>query len=349
MKMKKITVALDMRGCPNRCRHCWIGHSPNGNLTAEDLKYTAAQFRPYTDCLEVYDWYREPDFHDDYRQLWDLCEKLSDVRREHYELISVWRLVRDREYGRWLSSLGLKAAQLTLFGGPEKTDYYTGRKGAYNEILEAADILLKNGISPRFQIFVNKDNLEELPDIEKLIEDMELEKRCRDIGGVFHVFLHQGSCDGENEKLYDIRVTAEDLRKIPEKLAGCTLQHLEKRSLEQVFGRTEQSLFDEFLHDSSVQNLVSETPVFFVDRNFDVYPNVAPTEAFWRLGNLKEDGAEAILKRYGGNESPAQHVAVTVPLSKIAAAVGDPDSRRLFTRGDYAEYLTNKYCRERET
>ncbi|MGN1143434.1 MAG: hypothetical protein ACI4SU_02625, partial [Anaerovoracaceae bacterium] len=85
MRMKKTTIALDMNGCPNRCRHCWIGHSPNGNLTEEDLKYAAAQFRPYTDCLEVYDWYREPDYHDDYKLRWELCEQLSDRKREHFE------------------------------------------------------------------------------------------------------------------------------------------------------------------------------------------------------------------------------------------------------------------------
>ena len=38
-----ITVCLDMRGCPNRCRHCWIGHAPNARLPKEALrleKYT---------------------------------------------------------------------------------------------------------------------------------------------------------------------------------------------------------------------------------------------------------------------------------------------------------------------
>ncbi|MGN0712882.1 MAG: hypothetical protein ACI4LJ_03785 [Anaerovoracaceae bacterium] len=75
---------------------------------------------------------------------------------------------------------------------------------------------------------------------------------------------------------------------------------------------------------------------------------MVPTEDLWRLGNLKVDGAETILKHYGKNESPAQHVSAAVLLSKIAATVGDPNSKRLFSRGDYAEYLMNKYCRERK-
>ena len=132
-----ITVCLDMFGCPNRCKHCWIGHSPNGNLTNDDLRFIAEKFRPFTNCLKVYDWYREPDYKDNYKELWSLCNSLSDAHEKHFELISVWRIVRDKEYVKWLSSLELKKAQLTLFGGQKKTDYYTGRKNAYNETLKA--------------------------------------------------------------------------------------------------------------------------------------------------------------------------------------------------------------------
>ena len=112
------------------------------------------------------DWYREPDFSDRYKERWKLCESLSDRPRTHFELLSVWRLVRDPEYVKWLSALGLKAAQLTLFGGEKTTDYYTGRKNAYREILEAIDILIDNRISPRIQIFSNQANIDEMPLVE---------------------------------------------------------------------------------------------------------------------------------------------------------------------------------------
>lgn len=224
-----------MYGCPNRCKHCWIGHSPNGNLTVDDLKYVAGEFRRFTDCLEVYDWYREPDFKDNYKELWNLCNELSDTKREHFELISFWRIVRDKEYVKWLSSVGVKVAQLTLFGGQEKTDYYIGRKNAYNEIMQAIEILLENRISPRIQVFINKDNIDELPFIEALVDHLDLENRCKAFGEKFSFFLHQGSCDGENEKLYNIRVTPEDLQKIPPALAEYTLKHFNKNRLEEVF------------------------------------------------------------------------------------------------------------------
>ena len=231
-----ISIVLDMAGCPNRCKHCWIGHSPNGHLTEDDLRYAAAQFRPYAEKLTVYDWTREPDYTDDYRQRWALCNELSDGERDHFELISAWRMARDPDYAPWVASLGIKAAQLTLFGGREKTDYYTGRRGAYDDILHAMDTLLAHGMAPRIQIFVNKDNVDELPLIDQLIDDMQLIPRCAAIGQEFVCFMHQGSCDGENEKLYPIRVTPDDLAKLPPRLVDMSQRHWQAESLVQVFG-----------------------------------------------------------------------------------------------------------------
>lgn len=346
MKFQHMTVALDMLGCPNRCKHCWIGHSPNGHLTAEDLRFAAVQFRPYADQLTVYDWYREPDYGSDYRAMWELCNQLSDGPRDHFELISVWRMAHDADYVKWLASLGMKAAQLTLFGSQEKTDYYTGRKNAYADILHAIDTLLAHGIAPRIQVFVNKDNVDELPLIQQLIHDMELEKRCAAIGSEFTCFLHQGSCDGENEKLYDIRVTPEDLSKIPQKLADYSLKHWQAKDLAEIFGQTEQSLYEALRTDDSTASFVSDAPVFYIDKDFNVYPNIQPSDPAWLLGNLKTDGPETVLENYVHSRSKAQHTRLTVPLSRMVEACGDPHSQRLFDKDDYIEYLLNNYCRQ---
>lgn len=347
MKFKKMVIALDRLGCPNRCKHCWLSHTPNGHLTPDDLRFAAEQFRPFTDCLVVDDWYREPDYSDNYRAMWELCEELSDEHPDHFEVISVWRIARDESYAGWLRSRGLKAAQLTLFGGEAKTDYYTGRKGAYQDILKAIEVLLQHHIVPRIQVFINKDTLCELSPIEKLICDLRLKERCAAFGGEFSCFLHQGSCDGENEKLYDIRVTPDDLEKIPPFLAEYTLKHFQKQSIEDVFGQPEAKLYREMLCDTSTAGFVSDTPVFYIDNKWNVYPNVATPEAVWCLGNLKTDGAKAVLENYKNSRSIAQYTRLTVPLCELVKAKGDPQSQRLFTRGDYIFYLLNTYCRTR--
>lgn len=346
MKFNKITVCLDMYGCPNRCKHCWLGTTPNGNMSVSEIEFAAEQFRLYTDCFQIYDWYREPDYRDKYHELYRLCNQLSDKPIEHFELISFWRLVRDEKYVKWLSSLGLQKAQLTIWGSQETTDFYIGREGAYTEILESIEILLKNKISPRIQTFINKSNIDELIHVESLIKRLDLEERCRSFGGEFSFFLHQGSCDGENEKLYDIRVTPEDLKHIPELLEKYTLSHFNKSKIMDVFGRTEQSLYEELVQDYSTASYVSDSPVFFIDKDFNVYPNITAPAPHWCLGNLKRHGVKIVLENYVENNSAAQRTRLTVPICDIVKTQGDSTSQRLFSKNDYIEFLLNKYCRQ---
>ena len=314
MHFRHITIALDMYGCPNRCRHCWLGHTPNGHMPVSALRETAEAFRPYTDSLETDWWYREPDYPDNYRELWDLTASLSDRKTPHFELISVWRLARDPSYIRWLQARGVNTVQLTMFGGESMTDRYTGRRGAYREILSAIDTLLAHQIVPRMQTFVNRETLPELPHVASLIRELDLEKRCASFGGQFRYFLHQGSCDGANAANYDLWITPEDLEKIPEELMQYTFQHFGTDNPDEIFGRTEAAWYRLLTDDSSTAGYVTDAPVFFVDPRYDVYPNITAPAPHWRLGNLKTDGAEAILRRYAENGSTAQRIRNTVPL-----------------------------------
>lgn len=344
MKFKQITVCLDMYGCPNRCKHCWLSVTPNGNMPLNELTNTANQFRPFTDYLQILDWYREPDYNEHYQEIFQLCTQLSNEPIEHFELASFWRLVRDTGYVKWLSSLNLKCVQLTLFGGEETTDFYVGRKGAYREILQSIEILIENKISPRIQVFINQQNINELAHIEGLIKQLDLEQRCHAFNGQFSFFLHQGSCDGENEKLYDIRVTPNDLDKIPASLEAYTLRHFGKKHLIDVFGKTEQTLCEEFITDHSTASYVEDSPVFYIDRDFNVYPNISSPAPHWCLGNLKKHRIETVLENYTESRSLAQHTRLRTPLCDIVKSCGNPSSQRLFSKGDYIEFLLNQYC-----
>lgn len=229
MKLSNITVCVDMAGCPNRCKHCWLGGTSNKLMDRQELEQIAKDFKPFAESLEVLSWYREPDYRDDYKELWELEKKLSDYKTSHFELMSFWRLVRDKTYANWLYSQGVRTCQLTLFGTQATTDYFVGRKGAYLEIIESIDILLNHKIAPRLQVFINKMNIEELPFIEALIGELKLEERCQNIGQNFQVFIHQGSPDGENVQFYDSWICESDLHKIPNYLAQKSIQYFKKK------------------------------------------------------------------------------------------------------------------------
>ena len=77
---RHIGIAADMFGCPNRCRHCYLGNGPNGRLPAEVLREVAGAFWHWGgpgegagrfQQVDVASWYREPDFADNYRDLYN--------------------------------------------------------------------------------------------------------------------------------------------------------------------------------------------------------------------------------------------------------------------------------------
>lgn len=199
-------------------------------------------------------------------------------------------------------------------------------------MINATEILLENKIAPRWQMFVNKDNVQEVEKLIKLSEDMNLKQRCKEIGEEFELLIHQGSCDGENEKLIDIRVTKDELCYIPEKY-------------HKGFGKTEKVLYEELIDDDLVLNLTSKTPVFYITSDFDVYPNYTEISEVWYLGNLKNDGIEKILNNYIDNKSSGQQCRNTIPINKMVREYGNPESNKLFDKDDYIIYILNQYCR----
>ena len=46
-KMANLSLAVDLYGCPNRCRHCWLGHMPNRAMEAGADEWIVARFQPY--------------------------------------------------------------------------------------------------------------------------------------------------------------------------------------------------------------------------------------------------------------------------------------------------------------
>ena len=104
---------------------------------------------------------------ENFRERWIADNELSSGNKpQRFELASFYKIVREPDYVKFLKEVGTKKVQLTLFGLEEMTDKYVGRKGAFKEILEATEILIANDISPRWQMFINEENKDE---IEKLL------------------------------------------------------------------------------------------------------------------------------------------------------------------------------------
>ena len=331
---KQLVLAADLYGCPNRCLHCWLSHMPNRQMEEGADEWIVEQFRPCFESIEFYSWLREPDFCPDYRVRWEADKALSvNAVPVRFELASFWRLVRDPDYVGFLKEAGVRCVQLSFFGLQQTTDRYVGRKGAYQELLKATDILLDNGIAPRWQCFINEENRDELVQLLKLSREQNLPGRCESFGSEFRFFVNEGSCDGENRKLYPIRICKEN---VPKELIPYYPDYNELLS--------EKELYSELINDSA--HFVPHNKdkiVLYIANNYDLFFNFTHMRPEWRIGNLKKDPIAQLISRVLEEDIPALREARSITISELVQQYGDPLSQKAFQKEDYLMFLLNRH------
>lgn len=339
-RSREIGVALDMAGCPNRCRHCYLGSQPNRRASEETLRMVVEPFRnwvypgeehPFIERLTVHTWLREPDFSPNYRELWEVEKELSDPGAAmRYELLSIWRLARDEGYARWAREIGTEVCQITFFGLEEATDWFTRRPGSFRDNLVATERLLDVGIRPRWQLIMTDRILPDLEGLMCLVEEMGLEERTRQLGHEFVIFIHTPGPDGEAFNIEHLRPTVDALEAIPSYLAEKTKRHFGATTLEECIGEAEATLIPRLLSVNSPPDLVRDLRVFMVTPNLDVYPNFGELMPWWRLGNLKSDSVGEIMKRFEDDQVPGLYANFHVTVSELAVRYGRRDSQHLY-------------------
>lgn len=242
-------------------------------------------------------------------------------------MLSIWRLARDESYAKWAATLTPKACQITFFGMEENTDWGTGRKGAFKDCLLATERLIEVGIAPRWQLFITKRGLADLQPFLQLIYDLDLHKRCEAIGQKFEVFIGGAAPEGNGYELENERIEESDLPLLPQELIGICREGLD------LLGQPEYTLLDSLLADNTPPNS-SAPPTLFVNGNLDVYPNIAEPTEWWRLGNLKTDGVDAILKAYRDETTPGMRMNRKMPVSELAQRYGVQNSTKLYDKDD---------------
>lgn len=268
---ERIGVAFDMAGCPNRCRHCWLGMGNNRTLSETDVRWGVAQFREFIQqadtpirTLAVSTHFREPDFRDDYRDLYKLEAELGDGKPSRFELLSIWRIARDKSYLPWAKSVGPDTCQITFFGMQETTDWFYRRSGAFADALVATERLLDLGMKPRWQIFLTTKLLPELDDL------LALQEKITGSYDEFKIFLNLPGPEGEAGNLEHLRPAIDQVSGLPENLLTDSRRHLKR----DILWQTEAELVSEMFSTPDVR----EDLWFFVCSNWDVYSNIGTLE-----------------------------------------------------------------------
>lgn len=342
LKSRKIVITMDMAGCPNRCRHCWLGHMPNNRVDGSVLRDVVRAFKewkmgsednPYFDKVLVNSWFREPDFAPNYKELYNLEVELGGEPLR-FELLSIWRLARDEKYAKWAKDIGTNACQISFFGMEENTDFFTGRKGAFKDALTATNRLIDAGIVPRWQLFLNERNKNELGVFIKLIEDMNLEEKVNAMGREFQLFAHVPSPDGEAFNLEDIRPTKDIINYMPEYLINKTVKHFNATNIDEVIGQAEKDLLPKLLKNNEPWGDKPGQLAFMITPDLDVYPNAGEMKRWWCLGNLMSDGIDTIMDRYINNKTLGFQINYNVPVSEMAGKYGRKGSEHAYVESD---------------
>ena len=365
----QVGVALDMFGCPNRCRHCYLGTppTPTARMTEDDMRWAVEQVRafqrpgddqPLFRQLRVSTWVREPDYSDDYRRPYELEHELSNLPspRAEWELLSIWRLARDPDYARWAYSIGVRVCQISFFGLERVTDWACRRRSAFRDALIATERLLAAGVRPRWQWFFTKRIIPDLPGLIDWTRDLRLRERCEALGGPFTLFMHCPSPDGEGWNLEHLRPTAKDVARV----SALLREHGEIKILRPC-GEPESRLLHLLRGDdrpiaSSVQDMTRTGLWFFISPGFDVYTNfMGEMSPAFRLGNLRTDGLAAIVDALENDRPPGLYATFRVPVSELARRFGRPRGRRIYPPPDlksrwarmYAETLSRSDSQKR--
>ncbi len=85
---------------------------------------------------------------------------------------------------------------------------------------------------------------------------------------------------------------------------------------------------------------LNETPKvtsFLVTSSLDVYPNCGEIAPWWRLGNLRTDGVDAVIDTFERHSNTGLRLNLDTPIKRLASKYGRRDGDRLYTRTDLGE------------
>lgn len=348
---EQIGVAFDMQGCPNRCRHCWLGSGSSGTLSEEDVRWGISKFRDFIGTantpikkLSVATWFREPDFSDAYRRLYDLEVELGDGELSRYELLSVWRLARDKTYVNWAKSVGPDTCQISFFGMKETNDWFHRRNGAFDDALIATKRLLDAGMKPRWQVFLTTKLLPELSEFLGLVDRLRLRDRVQELGAEFQIFMHPPGPDQEARRIEEFRPMAEQVADLPETILEPSREHFSKK----VLWQTEETLYAEILERGDAARVADSLPEvlwLFVRNNWDVFANVGTLEDWWCLGNLKREDVESILRELESDDVIGLRTLFHESPAELARHYGNSKGQKVYSsKGDLLSLYRGEHC-----
>ena len=355
IKTPELGLAFDMKACPNYCRHCYLGSPGSSRVNEDDLRRIVDRFRAFVVSDEnwtpirrllVSSWVWEPDYADNYKELYELEAELSDGEPCRYELLSIWRLSRDPQYAEWAKQIGPDKCQITFFGMEETNDWFYRRKGAFRDLLKGTERLLEVGMKPRWQFFLTKKLVAELPALLKLVDQLRLHERVKALGGEFELFMHTPGPDSWARQIEHLRPTADEVSDLPNDILEPSKKHFGRETL----WETERDLVAQILDQQESFPYAYHVPErlwLTFKGSLDVYSNVATPKTPWKLGNLATDTPGDILRKFEMNGPVGLKTIYSHSPGKLVEQFGDHRGDKIYSgQDDLLALYVAQYCDE---
>ena len=155
-------VVIEATGCPNACRHCGVDGRPpcGGFYSLDELREIAAEWGNIVYAHEPTAHLEFPEIFDpelcDYGDMLPTCG-FGIARKDDY--VSLLKRTWD---------IGFRSFSFTFHGLQEHHDWFTGRRGSFNDILLATRRSKDAGLTPQWQIFVDMKGLEDVRPFSEL-------------------------------------------------------------------------------------------------------------------------------------------------------------------------------------
>lgn len=142
------------------------------------------------------------------------------------------------------------------------------------------------------------------------------------------MFIGGISPEGNGYSMEDVRIDAGDAALIPRSLIDICREGTD------LLGQPERVLLESLLYDPSPPGMSANMPSVSVSAGYDVYPNIAEPAEWWRLGNLKTDGIDALLKSYRDETAPGMKMNRSGSIRELALRYGNINGNRLYDKND---------------
>jgi len=318
-----VDVALQAVCCSNRCRHCFIHHdlSPR-HLTrrqisrwrdrlSDEADRAGVTVRLLVERTELLD-------HPRWREI--LADEGNDGLPRGLPT-NGRQIAREPGLIGELMGRGIEWIQLTLCGADAAThDAFTQRQGSHNDVIAAGERAREAGMHVQWVYIASRplSRVAEMSELTHALFGPQIDET---------IFLIKPQAAGA--EVEHLRPTAADLADLPESLresfatwygAACEPEGELVEAL--AAGRRTIGCLE--------SGLAPDHAVLTVHRNGTVYPgDCHETTVDYLLGNVKQEGLQAIIEGLSGDNPPRGVAVRRRGLPALAETYGDRDSDRL--------------------